>query len=119
MTASMVCHYLFPDDGDAAFEGLIGSLPGSILCEMEERPCEGWILSALAPGAMALFMAIGQPGVLLLPDDTLFVPDAARRACRAAMKQVAVCGADWRRLHGVVFYSKAVRAAFEAFVKRV
>lgn len=119
MTVWTVGHYLFPDDGGAAFEGVIGSLPGSILCEMEEQPCEGWILSVPRPGAMALFMTLGEPGVLLLPDDTLFVPDAARRACRASMKQVSVCGAEWRRLHGVVFYSKAVRSAFEAIAKAI
>lgn len=119
MTTSMVCHYLFPDDGGAAFEGLIGSLPESVLCEMEERPCEGWILSVPAPDAMALFVVLSGVGVILLPDDTLFVPDAARGACPAAMKQVSVCRADWRCLHAIDFHSKAARAAFEALAKAI
>lgn len=117
MTAWEVCHYVFPDDGGATFEGVIEAVPGSTLRDMEERPHAAWLLSVSRAEATPLLLAVSELGILLFADDTLFVPDAARLDCLTAMSQLSITNAEWHRVHGVEFRTRAARMAFEASVQ--
>lgn len=109
--------YDFPDDDGETLERVLDALPGSILREMEERPCGAWVVSMQSTDAMALLLAVRDPDLLLLDNGDVYVPDNARRECLDALSRGSITVVKWRRLHAIEFRSKAAQAAFERYSK--
>ena len=110
--------YDFPDDDGATFECVIEGLPGSIRRDMEERPCDAWVLSMRPTDVMALLLAIPDADIAPLDDHTLYLSDNARRGCIDALSRGSITEVEWRRLYAIEFRSKAARAAFEQYSRK-
>ncbi len=110
--------YDFPDDDGATFEGVIEGLPRGISRDMEERPCNAWVLSMRPADVVALRLAIYADVAPPLDDYTLYVPDNARRECIDALSQGSITDVEWRRLYAIEFRSKAAQTAFEQYLSK-